>query len=313
MREHEEFERAMTGRAPKKGMGPLGWTLVTFGFLFTVGIVGAGAIAYTVAHRVDHVTQQLGLTGGVMAGNLATRVAQAPELVSMDPEQGVRMLSDMDRGDFGKGFVKSLMNGKFRMPDGSAHPDAPDAPHAPGASRADISRDGGSVNIRSRDGSFSLRLDGGDNGGFLTIDSDNGSVRIDVQGDDDGGRLHISTGDDNIAVVVGDNADREPSWVDDLDRVPSAAQPVVSLTSDKAAMGAVAWESDDMPGDVLVRYQQALEDQGYEVRVSERFRQDGSEHAALWARNEADGRMVFVVAVRDQGDTGVFLGFGEKH
>ncbi len=341
---YDEFERALTGRPAKSGLSPFGWVLAGAGLLAAVGVVGAGVVAFDVAHRVERVQHRFERMhhriGGVptaVLGSMTARLARMPDLVSMDPERGVAMLADLDGSGDRSDLLRSLMGADVRLPDGSAHPDAPAAPDAPAGPDAPtgpaapvaptpsvapaapaapnvpaLAADGGSVHIRSDRGDVAIRLRRTDGAGFLTIDSDKGHVRFDLRGDDDGGRLDISTDDGQVAIALGHEADGRPGWVDHLYAVPSGADPVLSLSSDQAQMGAVAWKGDEAPGAVLVGAQSALEAQGYQVRVRDSFRQGDVEHAALWARNETDGRMVFVVAHREHRRTNVLLGYGEK-
>jgi hypothetical protein len=78
-------------------------------------------------------------------------------------------------------------------------------------------------------------------------------------------------------------------------------------------MGAVAWEADGSPGDVLSYYSEWLEGEGFELKDARRVRQDGgADQASLWARNENTGRVVFLVAGQEDGTTKVLLGYGER-
>lgn len=311
---HDEFERAMTGRTPRKGLSPLGWVLAGTGLLVTVGMVGAGFAVRRVVSRVDRrierVTHRFGATPSLAVANVIGRLAQAPDLVSMEPESGLSLISDLANGDFGGEVQRVMEQADFRMPDGSAHPDATGATGAPAA--PEVAIDGRSVNIKSADGNVAISLRGARNGGFLTIDSDQGKVRFDLRADDNGGHLTVSTDDGTFDVTLGREAARQPGWVDDVAVLPFDAQPVASLSSEDAQMGALVWKGEEAPGEVLLRYQDRLDAAGYEVRVRESFRQSGVEQASLWARNEADGRMLFLVARRAQGRTDVLLGFGEK-
>lgn len=303
---YDEFEKAMTGRRPRKGLSPLGWILLTFGFMVAVGIVGVGFVAYQVVERVQDVKHDLGMAPDLAAARVASRIASAPELISMDPERGVTLLSDLDgRGD-GKELLKAFLDA------GADAPPVPGAPQPP--TPGQVAVDGAEGTVRIRTGEDDVRFDfrGGDDRAFLSIDSDQGMVRFELEEGANGPRIQVRTDDRELDIVFGADAERAPMWVSRLEDVPGSQQPVISLLSGAGRLGAVAWEADEAPADVLASWQDALEGEGYEVRAEHHVRDSGGEHASLWARDEADGRMVFVVAHQDRDRTGVLLGYGEK-
>ena len=302
---HDEFEKAVTGRATRRGLSPVGWIVLAVAFFGLVGTLGVGFVAYRVATGVgdeirNAVTRQLGATPGVAAARMAARLASADELVAMEPERGLALLSDMS-GDDAPTDVLRAMASPLGMPDGSAHPDAPDA------------GDGASVRIRAGDREVAFDLSRTDDGGLLTIDSDEGRVSLQFVESDGGGHLRIQTDDREVMASFGNDAERAPGWVGQLGGVPGQAQPVISVRSERGSLGAVAWKASEEPSRLLSSWVDALEAEGYEVRVENRVRNGVNEHASLWARHESEDRMVFVVAHGDgPDDTGVLVGYGEK-
>lgn len=299
---HDEFERAITGGTPKRGLSPFGWVLATFAVF---ALVGAGVIAYKVANEVRDgiasVTRELGVAPNIAAARMAARLAAADELVSMDPERGLALLSSLDGADRPAELLRAMAS-PMRASEGSARLQ----------SLGSGSRDGASLRIRSDDADVSFNLERSQDGGWLTIDSNEGRARIEFVGGDDNGRIRIVTDEKRVEAAFGQDAERMPSWAEGLAAVRGSAQPVVSLSSDRGRGGAVAWEADEDASTLLASFLESLETEGYEVKIEHR-RLDGAEvHGSLWARNEADGRMVFMVArSKDHGRTGVLMGYGE--
>lgn len=302
---HDEFERAVTGGTAKGGLSPFGWVLTAFAFFALVGTVGAGVVAYRVATEVRegiaNVRRELGVAPNIAAARMAARLASADELVSMDPERGLALLSGLDGAERPVELLKAMAR-PLPAPNGSARRDAPDV----GA------QDGASLRIRSEDGDVSLNLQRTREGGWLTIDSDEGRVRIEIVGGEKDGRVRIVTDERSAEAAFGQDAERMPSWAEGLAAVEGRAQPVISLSSDRGRVGAVVWEADEDPATLLSSFLESLEAEGYEVKVEHRATVGREVHGSLWARDEAKGRMVFMIAHRDDGGrTGVLMGYGE--
>lgn len=303
---HDEFERAVTGRTPKRGLSPFGWVLAALIVFALAGTVGAGVFAYKVANEVQEgiasVTREFGMAPNLAAAHMAARLASADDLVSIDPERGLTLLSGLDGTGRPTELLKA-MAAPLRESDGSEPPDAP----SPGW------QEGASLRIRSDEGAVAFNLARTDEGGWLTIDSDEGRVRIEIVGGEDNGRIRIVTDDQRVEAVFGDDAERMPRWAEDLAAPRGAGQPVISLSSERGRLGAVAWETEEGPPVLLASFLETLEAEGYEVKVEHRARDGAAAHGSLWARNEADRRMVFMVAHRDAGGrTGVLMGYGEE-
>lgn len=335
---YDEFERAMTGRTPRKGMSILGWLAAGFAFVFMVGVVGAAFAVNRTVHRVrDEFVRNYDVASGLkgLAG-LADTEAQT-RLLSMDPAEGLDFLSSLDGENPAEAFTEAMVRGGFdlsrleelsRRGDGRASLSAEDV-------RVDLdkARDGGSLviqagdeeirfdvgrtdgggflTIASPDGQTRINLVGQEDGGYLSIDSDDGNVRFDLRKQGDGGQLVIRTDDETVRLGVGDGAEDMPGWVPAFG-LPPRPRPVYSLDSEEGVLGAVAWETDATPAEVLSGFFDELEAQGYEVQDRYRHTDDGSDEASFWARNTTDHRMVFVVAHQEQGDTQVLLGYGQE-
>lgn len=309
---HDEFEKALTGRPAGRRISPFGWILLGLGFFVVVGTVGAGFVAYRVAsgvrQEIGRVTRELGAAPEIAAVRMAARLASPDELIAMDPPRGLALLSDLDGADGPSAILKAMT-----APIPPERALRVDELSAVGAQWDGDAGESPAVDVRSGDRGFSLQLSGTDEGGWLSIDTEEGRVRLEVDGSDGGGRIRIVTDDARAEATFGDHAERAPAWLERQAAIPAGYRPVLSITSDRGLLGAVAWEADDAPSTLLSALAGALEDEGYEVEA-EHVSADGTgEHGSLWGRHAGEGRMVFAVAHRDrQGDTDLLLGYGEK-
>lgn len=322
---HDELERALTGRPERRGPSPFGWIVAALGVVVLAGTVGAGIVAYKVANEVREgiqgVTRAWGATPDVAVARMAARLASADQLVSLDPGVGVALLAGLDGGEGPMDLLRAMgaplpvrgAGADLAILDRLADPAATDLPTDP-ATPGPGDRDGVSVRVDSGEDRVALDLRRTAEGGLLTVDSREGSVRVEFLESDEGGRLRILADDRAVEVALGSDATDAPGWVAGLTRIPSRARPVVSLRSDRGVLGAVAWDADQDAGDLLDTLQRALEAEGYEVRAEHRLQEGADEHGSLWARNEGEDRMVFVVAHRGRdGETGVLVGYGAQH
>ncbi|MDH5588903.1 MAG: hypothetical protein OEZ65_07755 [Gemmatimonadota bacterium] len=343
---YDEFERAFTGQ-PEKKLSPLGWFLVVAGLVTCVGVVGVGFAVHRVyvsaADRVEEFARRLDGVPSVAATRVRSSLASHASLISADPGAGLVFLEDLDTGDPSGALMEKLLGGAFDFAgedlsqiveqprDRPSRADGSDGDQlrfeadadedggfliigsAEDQVRIDLRRtdDGGFLTIDSEDGQVRVDLVKTDDGGHLTIDSDDGDVRFDLTRGEAGGRLLVRSDEGEVRLAVGDDAEGIRRWVPRFDGMPDAPRGVYSLSTEDGFMGAVAWEGDDSPEEVLAFYQAALEDRGYELRAAHRLRDRGSDSASLWARHERDDRVVFVVATRDGDGTTVLLGYGE--
>jgi hypothetical protein len=171
---------------------------------------------------------------------------------------------------------------------------------------------GGVLTIDSKDGQTRIDLVRTDEGGYLAIDSEDGQVRFDLTKGEDGAQLVIDTDDETVRLGVGDEAQAMPGWVPRLDGMPERPRPVYSLEADDGTLGAVAWSGTQSPSEILSFYRAELEALGYDLRDEMTATEDGAEEGAFWARNATNGRIVFVVAHAQRGETKVLLGYGEE-
>ena len=204
--------------------------------------------------------------------------------------------------------------------------------------RIDLDRgeDGGSLVIGSgqesvrfdlvrRDGGGFLTIDTGDEqtrvdllrteeGGSLLIDGPDGRVRFDLSEREGGGSLVVRTdGEEVLRLGVGEDAVAMPRWVPEWPGMPPTPRPVYSLIGEDGILGAVSWDEDARPDEVVDFFARRLEDEGYDLDAEARNRGTDTDQAALWARHPDGDRMVFVLVHRDRSDgvSKALLGYGE--
>ena len=345
---YDEFERAVTGKSGGR-LSFLGWLSIALGTLFALGVVGAALTAVHVRSQVAeiaHVIQhELKAHPTLAAEAMVERMQSHASLLSVPPEEGVTILQDLGSGSPEEAFMSEFFGGTLELfPEGQEFVEGLKEQAREGlmeikSDRGKISmdlirgEDGGSLVIDSEDGQVRFDLQKTEDGGFLAIDSDEGQVRFDlikrdgggslvinsddgqvsfdVMGGDNGGSMVIKTDDATLRFGAGDEAEAMPGWVRRMDGMPSDPQRVYSLTSEEGFMGAVAWEGDGSPAEVLSFYRDWLEGEGYELRAEHRLHEEGNDQSSLWARNEDTGRVVFLVAGLEEGMTKILLGYGE--
>lgn len=184
-----------------------------------------------------------------------------------------------------------------------------------GTVRLDLRRthDGGSLVIDTDDGQARIALQRTDNGGYLTVDSDDGSIRFDLIRSDEGGQLLVKTdGGESLRLGFGEDAAALPGWVSQLDGMPERPRPVYSLSAHRGSLGAVSWRQNISAQEALDAFQAQLEDAGYDIRAEHHRNGVSFDEGSLWAKDEASGRLVFVVAHETDGDTKLLVGYGEE-
>ncbi len=276
---------------------------------------------------------------------MVRRLESHAQLLDTPPEDGVALLQDLGSGPPSEAFMDRILGGSLELlSDGKAFSLDPrevvdrkivemrsqednvrvnvvrsgnggtlSIGSGEGQVRLDLQKteDGGFLAIDSEDGQVRFDLTRNDKGGSLVIHSDDGQVRFDVARGGDGGSLVIQADGETFRFVAGSEADAMPSWVRRMGSTEGEARPVYSLDSPEGSLGAVAWQGDQSPEEILSFYKEWLEGEGFELRAEHRMRGDGEDRGSLWARDEVSGRMVFLVAEQDGDMTKVLLGYGE--
>jgi hypothetical protein len=329
---YDEFERAVTGRT-RGGPSPLGWVLIALGVLFVMGIVGTGVAAFYVHRKVEQfasgVVRQIQRGPAEVGAAVLSSLESHSRLLEADPTEGLAFLRNLPSDGAPERAILDLsaldLSSMGRASEGRNLAEVEGREPAERGSRGrdrsgeggDVSvsmrgdQDGGYLVIRGRDGQVRFDLTRTDDGGSLVVDSNEGRVRFDLRKGDDGGELVVETEEGTLRFGAGDRAQALPGWVPRLGRIPSEPRSVYSLTSPEGFLGAVAWEGREPPAEVLASYRGWLEKEGYELQVEHRLREGGRDQGSLWARQEGQRRVVFLVAAEDEAGTRVLLGYGE--
>ncbi len=321
---YDEFERALTGKAPRKGLSPLGWVGVSVGLVVLLGMAGVGYAAIHVANRVRHVAHEITASTAPDIDRMVARLDRSSSVVALDPDAGLAFLRGLDSGDPSQALVSRLVGSRLdlsaglrslqRLPD-NAHGGTTTIHSGDRDVRVDINRgkSGGSLEVTSKDGHVRFNLVKGAGGGTLTINSDDGHARIDFVRDHDGGKLLIRSDEGTVELGVGSSSRSAPDWVPLPQGASAGSHPVFSMRTPDALLGAVAWKDAVAPGERVASFRKSLEADGYEVQAEHsRSGPDGDE-ASLWARRDRDGRTVFLLARRMDGRTHEVLGYGLGH
>lgn len=323
---YDEFERALTGKTPRRGPSSLGWVAIGVGLVLVAGVVGVGYGVTRVTHRVRQMARELTVTSAASTAGMISHLRHSTSVVALDPREGLSFLDGLRSGDPAQALVQKVVGRQLDLSaDARELQDqtrgAGDDEHSSTTIHSgdgDVSihlskgKNGGSLLLDSKDGHVRFDLVKSAGGGTLTIDSDDGHASFDFIRGDDGGRLVIRGDDDaTVELSVGSNSRGAPDWVPIPDAMPGDARPVFSLTTPDATLGAVAWKDDANPAERVATYRMTLEKAGYEVRVETSRSGPDGEEASLWARRDRDGRTVFVLARRLDGWTHEVLGYGE--
>jgi hypothetical protein len=321
---YDEFERAVTGRT-RRGPSALGWVLIALGGLFVMGIVGTAVAAFYVHRKVEQfasgVVRQIQRGPAEVGAAVLSGLESHSRLLEADPTEGLAFLRNLpsdgapERAILDLAALDLSSMGRASEPRGSTERGSRGRDRSGEGGDVSVSmrgdRDGGYLVIRGRDGQVRFDLTRTDDGGSLVVDSDEGRVRFDLRRGDDGGELVVETEEGTLRFGAGDRARPMPNWVPRLGRIPSDPRSVYSLTSPEGSLGAVAWEGREPPEEVLASYRRWLEREGYELQMEHRLREGGRDQGSLWARQEGQRRVVFLVAAEEESVTRVLLGYGE--
>jgi hypothetical protein len=324
---YDEFERAVNGRS-RVGPSLLGWVFLIVAILFVVGMAGMGLAAFYVHRQVEQfasgVVRQFQKGPAEMGAVVLAGLESHSRLLDADPVEGLAFLRNLPQDGSPEAGILDLASldlAALGRASGARETevvrDRSGWERAGRAGGDDVSvslrgdRDGGYLVIRGRDGHVRFDLTRDEDGGSLVVDSNEGRVRFDLRRGDDGGELVVETEEGIMRFGAGDRAQALPRWVPRLGGIPSEPRSVYSLTSQEGFLGAVAWEGREPPAEVLATYRRWLEKEGYELQMEHRLKDGDRDQGSLWARQEDQKRVVFLVADEDRSGTRVLLGYGE--
>ena len=341
---HDEFEQSLGA----KSGGMKTWTKVLLG-LAVMGVLMFSAVAVAgifVAREVRSTVEEFKNDPALTIAERVVRRSQDLELISTD--QAAQTVTFRTRGDSEVRTVdvKQILEGSLRIhtDEGTIQLDLEggqdggalvirkadgevvriDATGGDGAATLTVETDEGEV----------LRIDarGDDDSGSLVIRTEDDVLRFDARGDDDSGTFSIRSSDGELVRFdvegSGDDATltvhtqegattftglREgghvPSWVPDA---PARARDrsVYTAESDEARAGATEFDLRESVGDVLDHYREALEDEGYSVKVQNLTVDDRNLQGTIVA--ESADRTVLIMAAGVGNTSKVFLAFSER-
>lgn len=285
---YDEIERAVGG-TPRRGMSVLGWIAVAFVGFSLLGVAGAVVGFLAVREEVREVREvvqrdaaTLMATGvsDAVAGAVARALANIePEMLAADPEAGRLLLRSLQSAELDAADLENIVEG--------------------------------SLLIRTDEGDVTADLRGGEEGGELVVRSRDGEARLELARSERGGVLTLRADGETVRFGAGDGADGAPSWLPRVPSMPDRPEQVMSASSGRGFFGAVTWETDDAPEAVVDAVRERLEDGGYSLRAEHSLRGRDGRSASVVGRDDDAGRMVFLVASREDGTTRVVLGYGE--
>jgi hypothetical protein len=156
-----------------------------------------------------------------------------------------------------------------------------------------------------------MDLLGGEDFGVFTVDVGEQSFSVRVEGEDDGARLILHTPDGESVFEAGERAQSAPGWVP---RFPGSSHPDRVFSGDVAGKigGADLSLTDDSPLDVVRYFTEALEADGYDVKVERLSLGHSDVQGSIMGTRQSDGRTVAVVVVEEDGETKVLTLWGES-
>lgn len=275
---HDEYERAMTGRNRPR-LGIWGWIGLAFaGFLMT-GTVLAATGFLIVKNRVERFVEQ----GGPEAA-IARALANLEEFEEFEGFDEIEALEDFTASDEAVALaLQSLVEGSLRIvgPEGER---------------------------------LSVDLRGDESGGSLVIDADGERVTFDLVRDGDAASLMIRSSDgDEARLNAGERAMDVPSWIPEAADRPDRPRHVYSARHGAERAGAVLWETDLAVERVAEQIVDGLERAGLSVDASSRHETRRSDHTSMRFTDRSGARAAFLVAVRSNDRTTVFLGYRDGH
>lgn len=287
---YDEYERAMTGRE-KPRLGLLGWIGLSIVGLMLTGTAVAVFAFFVVKNKVEEAVAREGGPEAVVERILAevereleTELANVDEIERVELERALRSIARVER-------AVQVRSGRIDV--------------------GDLVE--GSLRVTGSDGErFSLDLRGDESGGFLVIESGDERLTFDLARDDDGAALVVRSADgEEIRVGAGDRALEVPAWIPEIADRPARPRHLYSARSDDGWAGAVVWETDLSPDEVVEAYAAEFERAG--LRLETEARAEGRDGRMSLKVAEADGdRSAVVAAASDDGRTTVFLGYKDR-
>jgi hypothetical protein len=154
-------------------------------------------------------------------------------------------------------------------------------------------------------------MSGDQDGAVFLLEAGSKSYSLEIDNEGDGARLLLTTPDGVSEFKAGSAADAPPSWVP---RYPGSAHPEAVFSGDVRGTegGAEFSVTDDSPMAVVQHLTQALEADGFEVRIEQISLDEDLVQGSLVGTREADGSAVVVVVSEEDGQTKVLTLWGDE-
>ena len=280
---YDELERSVTGRPPRR-MSILGWLLIGVAVIAALGVGGSVWAFHVARARLAHLTERLtpeAMASHAVSGMIAHAfAAMEPTRIAMDPHLHRELLTALQSDELDQAAAEDVIEGAFRL--------------------------------RTDEGAVTADLRGNEEGGSLVIASPEGEVRFDlVRHEDGGGELVLRADGETVRLGAGGSAHDLPAWMPRVDGMSDSPKEVLSARSGEGDFAIVTWETDQVPEELLASYRSRLEGEGYEVRAEHALRMERGDSGSIIGKDEANGRVVFLAASRDEAVTRAVLGYGE--
>jgi hypothetical protein len=311
---YDEYERAVGSRSGS-GISLLGWLGIAAVLVSLIGATGAFFAYRYVKGQVHEIAEQLrplGSLAGVgespMVGAVIAQTLRAAgssqDLDSDDVRYAITRAFDAD--DVREAITEAFDADDMR----EAITRAADA--SPRMRQTGDQSIEGQFRIRTDEGEFTANLDADDDRGRLVVRRPDGAVIVDLAADEEGGRLVIGADGEEIRIEAGDQArSGHPSWFTELGGSPRDARSIVSGSLGAADFGAVTWETDRDPIEIVERLRERLAEDGWRLEADHDLRDGGASSASTIARLPAEGLTMVIAAGTEDGVTTVVQGWAE--
>ncbi len=267
--------------AAKKGLGPLGWILVTLGALFAVFVVVILAGGLFIMHKV----KQSGLDPDLMKRNPALAVTKListvnpnTEVLGVDESRGIIHVRDKQTG---KTFTMNFE----------------DAKHG----RMVFQEDG-------KDAVTVTATGDGQKAHVVVQSKGKDALTLNASADEKNGRVDIRTSDGTA--TFGTGAANAPSW---LPAYPgSQPEGLVGAATRDTTSGSFHFLTNDGIEKVASFYKAALKSAGLKIDSITSSEASGKVGGGLVAADTAKQRNVMIGYALENGKTNVTVGFSEK-
>jgi hypothetical protein len=322
---YDEYERSLTGKWRDK-MTPWKWILTAMVAVTLLGGAAVAAVALFAVNTAHEVVVDVMADLDDIDGNVVIEIDDLHEVRNIrdqirrelreelrhssrhsarESAERARALAEVARVKAEvarvKGDVKVI----------HAHEIQAEVMHEVQAALAGLQDLEGAMSFSIDGETVTMDLFGDDTGGVFTVDVGERSYSVRIEGEDEGARLILNTPDGESVFEAGESPQGAPSWVP---RFPGSSHPDRVFSGDVAGKtgGADLSVTDDSPLDVVRHFTEALEADGYDVKVERLSLGHNDVQGSIIGTRQSDGRTVAVVVVEEHGETKVLTLWGES-